>query len=133
MRNFLYGLAACGMGFLVLPAAFYPIIAFGRRVRRFSTGCQEAMAELNVFLHETFSGAKIVKIFTMEDYEKNRFKDKTEKLFRLEIKSVVAKSLSSPIMEFLGGVGIAFIIWFGGSRVISGASTTGTFSLFSLL
>lgn len=116
--------------FLVLPAAFYPIVAFGRRVRRFSTGCQEAMAELNVFLHETFSGAKIVKIFTMEDYEKNRFKDKTEKLFRLEIKSVVAKSLSSPIMEFLGGVGIAFIIWFGGSRVISGASTTGTFFSF---
>ncbi|MBF0302655.1 MAG: ABC transporter ATP-binding protein [Desulfamplus sp.] len=116
--------------FLVLPVAFYPIVAFGRRVRRFSTGCQEAMAELNVFLHETFSGAKVVKIFTMEDYEKQRFRDKTEKLFRLEIKSVVAKSLSSPVMEFLGGVGIAFIIWFGGSRVISGASTTGTFFSF---
>ncbi|MBF0230761.1 MAG: ATP-binding cassette domain-containing protein [Desulfamplus sp.] len=116
--------------FLVLPVAFYPIIAFGRRVRRFSTGCQEAMAEINVFLHETFSGIKVVKIFTMESYEKERFKEKTDTLFRLEMKSVVAKSLSSPIMEFLGGVGIAFIIWFGGSRVISGVSTTGTFFSF---
>ncbi|MBF0377070.1 MAG: ATP-binding cassette domain-containing protein [Desulfamplus sp.] len=116
--------------FLVLPAAFYPIVAFGRRVRRFSTGCQEAMAEINVFLHETFSGIKVVKIFTMESYEKERFKEKTDALFRLEMKSVVAKSLSSPIMEFLGGVGIAFIIWFGGSRVISGISTTGTFFSF---
>ncbi|MBF0572425.1 MAG: ABC transporter ATP-binding protein [Desulfamplus sp.] len=116
--------------FLVLPIAFYPIVAFGRRVRRFSTGCQEAMAEINVFLHETFSGIKVVKIFTMESYEKERFKEKTDTLFRLEMKSVVAKSLSSPIMEFLGGVGIAFIIWFGGSRVISGVSTTGTFFSF---
>lgn len=116
--------------FLILPAAFYPIVAFGRRVRRFSTGCQEAMADLNVFLHETFSGVKVVKIFTMESYEKRRFREKSDRMFRLEMKSVVAKSLSSPIMEFLGGVGIAFIIWFGGSRVISGASTTGTFFSF---
>lgn len=116
--------------FLILPVAFYPIVAFGRRVRRFSTGCQEAMADLTVFLHETFSGAKVVKIFTMESYEKRRFRDKTDLLFRLEMKSVIAKSLSSPVMEFVGGLGIAFIIWFGGSRVISGASTTGTFFSF---
>ena len=116
--------------FLILPAAFYPIVIFGKRVRRFSTGCQEAMADLSVFLHETFTGTKVVKIFTMEEFEKKRFRVKTDKLFSLEIKSGVAKSLSSPVMEFLGGFGIAFIIWFGGSRVISGASTTGTFFSF---
>jgi len=116
--------------FIVLPAAFYPVVIFGRRVRRFSTGRQQAMADLNVFLHETFAGSKIVKIFTREAYEKKRFYKKSETLFRLEMKSVIAKSLSSPVMEFLGGIGIAFIIWFGGSRVISGASTTGTFFSF---
>ncbi len=116
--------------FLILPAAFYPIVIFGKRVRRFSTGCQEAMADLSVFLHETFTGTKVVKIFTMEEFEKKRFRVKTDNLFSLEIKSGVAKSLSSPVMEFLGGFGIAFIIWFGGSRVISGASTTGTFFSF---
>ena len=116
--------------FIVLPFAFYPIVLFGRRVRRFSTGCQEAMADLNVFLHETFSGIKVVKIFTMELFEKKRFKNKTQELFRLEMKSTIAKSLSSPVMEFVGGIGIAFIIWFGGSRVISGASTPGTFFSF---
>jgi len=116
--------------FIVLPAAFYPVLIFGRRVRRFSTGRQQAMADLNVFLHETFAGSKIVKTFTREAYEKERFHKKSETLFRLEMKSVVAKSLSSPVMEFLGGIGIAFIIWFGGSRVISGASTTGTFFSF---
>ena len=116
--------------FLVLPAAFYPVFIFGRKVRKFSTGCQETMADLNSFLHETFSGTKVVKIFTMEEFEKRRFRKKADDLFRLEMKSVMAKALSSPVMEFLGGLGIAFIIWFGGSRVVSGASTPGTFFSF---
>ncbi|MBI9092387.1 MAG: lipid A export permease/ATP-binding protein MsbA [Desulfobacterium sp.] len=116
--------------FVVLPVAFYPILVFGRRVRRFSTGCQEAMADLTVFLHETFSGTKVIKIFTLEAFEKERFRKKAQALFRLEMKATIAKSLSSPVMEFVGGIGIAFIIWFGGSRVISGASTPGTFFSF---
>ena len=115
---------------IILPVAFLPIVQFGRRVRRVSTGCQESMADLNSFLHETFSGNKIVKAFGMEAYEKQRFHEKTRSLFHLEMKAVIARSLSSPIMEFLAGLGIAFIIWYGGYRVISGESTAGTFFSF---
>jgi len=116
--------------FVVLPLAFYPIVLFGRRVRKFSTGTQETMADLNSFLHETFTGSKIIKIFNLQVFEKKRFKEKTEILFKLEMKKVIAKALSSPVMEFLGGLGIAFIIWFGGMRVINGTSTPGTFFSF---
>jgi subfamily B ATP-binding cassette protein MsbA len=116
--------------FLVLPLAFVPLVEFGRRVRRVSTGCQESMADLSSFLHETFAGNKIVKAFGMESYEKKRFFEKTLHLFKIEMKAVVARSLSSPIMEFLAGLGIAFIIWYGGSKVISGTSTAGTFFSF---
>jgi len=116
--------------FIILPVAFFPIVEFGRRVRRISTGWQEAMADLNSFLHETFAGNKIVKAFGMESYEKKRFFNKTLDLFKLEMKGVVARSLSSPIMEFLGGLGIAFIIWYGGYKVITGSSTAGTFFSF---
>ncbi|MEW5909248.1 MAG: ABC transporter transmembrane domain-containing protein [Thermodesulfobacteriota bacterium] len=115
---------------VILPIAFYPIVEFGRRVRRVSTGCQEAMADLSSFLHETFVGNKIIKAFGMESYEKKRFFEKTATLFRLEMKAVIARSLSSPIMEFLGGLGIAFIIGYGGYRVITGTSTPGTFFSF---
>ena len=116
--------------FIILPVAFFPIVEFGRRVRRISTGWQEAMADLNSFLHETLAGNKIVKAFGMESYEKKRFFNKTLDLFKLEMKAVVARSLSSPIMEFLGGLGIAFIIWYGGYKVITGSSTAGTFFSF---
>ncbi|MBT8340769.1 MAG: lipid A export permease/ATP-binding protein MsbA [Desulfatitalea sp.] len=116
--------------FVVLPLAFWPIFELGRRVRRVSTGCQEAMADLNAFLHETFAGNKIVKAFNMQQHEKERFFERTRRLFRLEIKGVVIRSLSSPIMEFFGGLAIAFVIWYGGSEVLSGKTTPGTFISF---
>jgi subfamily B ATP-binding cassette protein MsbA len=115
---------------LVLPVAFLPIIYFGRRVRRTSTGCQEAMADISAFMHETFAGHKIVKAFGMEPHEKKRFFDKTRHLFRLEMKETKARVISSPINLFLGGLGAAVIVWFGGSRVISGTYTAGTFFSF---
>ncbi len=114
----------------ILPLAFYPVVEVGRRVRRVSTGCQECMADMNSFLHETFAGNKIVKAFGMEEYEKQRFFNKTKALFRIEMKNVATKALSSPVMEILGGLGVAFIIWYGGYRVINGTSSPGTFFSF---
>ena len=118
------------LAMLILPLAYFPVVGIGRRVRRYSTGCQEAMARISMFLHETFAGNKIVKAFGMEAFEKKRFYRKTDDLFELEMKETRVRSLSSPIMELLGGLGVAFVIWFGGSRGIQGSYTTGTFISF---
>ena len=118
------------IAFVVMPLAFLPVVELGRRVRRVSTGCQEAMADLNSFLHETFAGNKIVKAFGMENHEKERFFERTQKLFKLEVRGVVIRSLSSPVMEFFAGLGIAFVIWYGGWEVIQGKTTPGTFISF---
>lgn len=115
---------------LVLPAAFIPIVIFGRRVRRTSTGCQEAMADISAFMHETFSGNKIVKGFGMETYEKKRFFDKTARLFSMEMLETRARVITSPINLFLGGLAAALIIWYGGLKVVSGTYTAGTFFSF---
>jgi ATP-binding cassette, subfamily B, bacterial MsbA len=116
--------------FIVLPLAAFPIFHFGRRIRRVRLGAQEAMADLNAFLHETLMGTKIVKAFGMENYEKRRFADKSRKIFRLEMKEAKVRAMSSPMMEFLGGLGIAFIIWYGGIQVIAGTYSFGTFMSF---
>jgi subfamily B ATP-binding cassette protein MsbA len=116
--------------FIVLPVAAFPIFHFGRKVRRVRRGTQESTADMNAFLHETFVGAKIVKAFGMEDYEKKRFLKKSRDIFRLEMKETGVKALSSPFMEFLGGLGIAFIIWYGGMHVIAGTYSFGTFMSF---
>ena len=115
---------------VVLPMAWFPIVVLGRKVRRVTTGTQEAMADLTSSLHETFAGNKIIKAFGMEAYEKKQFFKKTLNLFKLEVKTIRFKALSSPIMEFLGGFGIAIVIWYGGSKVIAGTSTAGNFFSF---
>jgi subfamily B ATP-binding cassette protein MsbA len=118
------------LAMVVLPIAFYPIVVFGRRIRKVSTGRQEAMAEMTSFLHETLAGNKIVKAFGAEPYEKQRLNEKSRRLFKFEMKSVKYRSLTSPVMEFLGGLGGAGVIWYGGYNVITGASTPGTFFSF---
>lgn len=116
--------------FAILPAAVYPIVHYGRKVRKVTTGCQESMADLTAMLQETFTGAKVVKAFGMENYEKDKFKSLTSRLFNLEVKNARAKNMSSPIMEVIAGLAIAFVIWFGGSSVIKGTYTTGQFISF---
>ena len=118
------------IAFVVVPIAFYPIVKLGRRIRKVSTGTQESVAEMSSFLHETFAGNKIVKAFGQEEYEKQRFFKKSYTLFKYEMKKVKARALSTPVMEVCGGLGIAFIVWYGGHGVINGTSTTGTFFSF---
>jgi len=115
---------------VVLPFAYFPIVELGRRTRKVSKGYQEAMAEMTSFLHETFAGNKIVKAFGAEAFEKSRFFKKTRRLFKLEMKTIKYRALTSPIMESLGGIGAALVIWYGGYKVIVGSSTPGTFFSF---
>jgi len=118
------------LAMLVLPIAVFPIVKFGRKLRKISTQSQKTMADISVHLHETLSGNRIIKAFNTEDYEIERFSQQVRKFFQLTMKDVSIKSMSSPIMEFLGGIGIASIIWYGGYNVIKGYSTPGTFFSF---
>jgi subfamily B ATP-binding cassette protein MsbA len=115
---------------VVLPFAFFPVVKFGRMLRRISTKSQESMGDISVILHETISGSRIVKAFGMEEYEKERFNRVNIRYFRYLMKSVMVRALSSPMMEFLGGIAIVFVILYGGYRVIQGVSTPGEFFSF---
>lgn len=119
------------IAFVVLPFAIYPIVSFGKRLRKVSTKTQKEMARLTNFLHETVTGQRIVKAFCMEEYENQRFNEENNTLFRIILKRYKIRALSSPIMETLGGIAIAVIIWYGGSEVISGRSTPGNFFSFT--
>ncbi len=115
---------------LVFPLAVYPIAQFGRRMRRIATESQVSMGDLVSILQETITGNRIVKAFGMEEHENRRFAQENERQFKLAMKSVTVRAISSPLMEFLGGVGIAAIIFYGGWQVIAGTSTPGTFFSF---
>jgi subfamily B ATP-binding cassette protein MsbA len=114
----------------VFPLAVYPIAKFGQKMRQVATRTQVTLGSLMTLLQETISGTRIVKAFSMEEYENRRFSGENERLFRLNLKSVSINAVSSPFMEFLGGLGISAIIFYGGYQVIHGQSTPGTFFSF---
>lgn len=118
------------MSLTFLPLASISIYFFGKRFRTLSTQSQETMAAASNFLHETISGHNIVKAFCRENYENNHFRKIITRLFRTFIRDAQARSLSHPLMEILGGLGIAMILWYGGKQVIAGESTPGTFFSF---
>ncbi|MDI6776694.1 MAG: lipid A export permease/ATP-binding protein MsbA [Syntrophales bacterium] len=115
---------------VIFPLTIYPIAKFGKKMRKLATRTQVTIGSLTTLLQETISGMRIVKAFVREDYENKRFAGENENLFKLALKSVSIGAISSPFMEFLGGVGIAAIIFYGGYQVISGNSTPGTFFSF---
>ncbi len=118
------------IAFFVFPAAVLPIIYIGRRIRKISTSTQSEIGSFASLLNQIFQGARYVKAYTMQKYEKKRAKKIVEDLFNLIYKSVRIRSRTRPILETLGGIAIALVIFYGGSKVISGATTPGTFFSF---
>jgi ATP-binding cassette, subfamily B, bacterial MsbA len=118
------------IGFLIFPLAIIPIKEFGKRLRKFSRKSQQRMGSITTFLHETIAGNRIVKAFNMEEYEERRFAEENDRFFKIVLKRVKIRALSHPLMELLGGIGVAIIIWVGGYRVIQGELTPGDFFSF---
>ena len=120
---------AC-IAFIILPLAAIPIVKFGKKLRKFSIKGQIRMGFITSLLQETISGNRIVKAFTMEDYEYRRFSAENDRFFKVLMKRQKIRALSSPVVEALGGLGIAGIVLVGGYGVIQGNSTPGTFGSF---
>ena len=115
---------------VVFPLALLPVKELGKRIRKFSHKSFQRMGSLTTFLHETITGNRIVKAFNMEEYEKSRFAAENYRFFKTIFKRVKIRAVSRPLMELLGGIGIALIIWVGGYSVIRGELTPGTFFSF---
>ncbi|MEE9505217.1 MAG: ATP-binding cassette domain-containing protein, partial [Thermodesulfobacteriota bacterium] len=82
------------------------------------------------FLFETISGIRIVKAFGMEEYEHRRFSEENFRFFKIRLRRLRIRALATPIMELIGGVASAGILYYGGYSVIKGYMTTGDFFSF---
>jgi len=115
---------------IFIPMASVPIVKFGKIFRRLSVTIQEETANTSSMMHESITGAPVVKAFGMEDYETSRFRRQVTKLYDVLMEKASYYRFQHPLMEGIGGFGIVMIIWFGGKAVITGESTPGTFFSF---
>src|SRR5207302_5842028 len=98
--------------FLVLvPIAVFILTRVGRLMKRATRRLLERMANLYKILQESFLGIRVVKGFTMEPYERRRFRTAAKDYCQRAVWVVNLEALASPIIEFLGvaAVGAAFL------------------------
>jgi len=117
---------------VVTPLAVIPLAAFSRQVKKKSLVGQKKMSQIYNLLHETITGNKIVKAFTTEEFEVKKFLQATASYLKTSMKLAWIGSLSSPFMEFIGGVVGAFILYVGTRRIVQGAISPGDFGSFIL-
>ncbi|MDR2504458.1 MAG: ABC transporter ATP-binding protein/permease, partial [Deltaproteobacteria bacterium] len=115
---------------VALPLAFFPFIYFGRKLRRLGRDGQAIYADAAVLLNEILSGIRVVKAFSTEKSEGERFDRENKRLLKVSIRQAVAGECSSAVMELVGAVGIGLVLFIGGLQVIEGKSTPGTFMSF---
>jgi len=118
------------VSFVIAPLAVVPLAAFSRQLKKKGRQSQVKMAHIYNILHETITGNKIVKAFTMEEFELKKFFQATLSYFRINLKLAWIASLSSPFMEFVGGVAGAFILFVGTSRIAQRFISPGDFGAF---
>ena len=112
---------------LVLPFIAYLISRIGKRVRKESTEIQQRSSDIYTRLKETLSGINIIKSFTAERIEMNRFSSIVSSLYNAAIRRARFAALLPPIIECLGAISIASVFGLGCWQVIQGNLTIGWF------
>ena len=117
-------------GLVVLPLAIYPLSVLAKKMKKLSFKSQESNSDITTSLNESFNNIEIIKANSTEKIEMTKFSVHNMIFFKYNMKSVKTNELTSPVMEIIGAFAFAAVILVGGSKVISGEITTGTFSSF---
>ena len=115
---------------IVLPIAVYPILAIGKKLKKYSRRSQEKNADVLSRLTEVFNNSEIIKANAAQKFEIERFSIQNRQFFKINMKSVYVGDIVSPFMEIVGATGLAAVIFVGGREVYNGNMSVGEFTAF---
>ena len=115
---------------IVIPLAIFPLMKIAKRLKKYSHRSQSKNADVVTRLTEVFNNSEIIKANATEEFELERFSEQNWQFFKINMKTVYVSALVSPIMEILGVVGLAAVIYVGGHEVFDGKMTVGEFTAF---
>lgn len=119
------------VAFLVLPLCVLPAMVIGRRIKKYTSNALQAMGFFTTTLQEAFAGIKVIKAFGRESAHGDVFRKENLNFYHFMRKVIKYDSATAPIIEILASLGSAAVLWYGVSRVLSGAMTQG--ELFSIV
>ncbi len=109
------------------PIVGWIVSSASKRFKRISKNIQKAMGGLTQNTQEVVEGYKVIKTFGGEAYELERFNQEAKKNRTQNIKMVATKAVSTPLIQLVAGVALAFVIYFAGKQLSVGDLTPGDF------
>jgi ABC-type multidrug transport system fused ATPase/permease subunit len=115
---------------VTIPFLLFTTSSFSKRVRPMWKAVREQNGVLTSVLQENLSGLRVVRGFSREEYEEEKFGAEVQKFFDINVTMARVRAFFMPLASLISSVGIVIIIWYGGRQVITGALTLGTVLAF---
>ncbi|HEX8475659.1 MAG TPA: ABC transporter ATP-binding protein [Pyrinomonadaceae bacterium] len=118
---------------VTVPLLFAATTWFRKHARRGYDMVRTRLARINAFFQEHLSGAQTVQIFNREQKSLKQFHDINDDYRNANVETIFYYSVFFPLVDLIGAVGIALIIWYGGWRVMQNTSGNEVLSLGALV
>ncbi len=116
------------MALTLLPFIAYSTRKFGKRVKTKRKKAQRKLSFLTQKVGENILGARIIKVFNREKTKIENFKSENKRYYRDLLKVEMIKEATKLVTDIATGIGIAIILWYGGSLVVKNIITAGDFA-----
>jgi ATP-binding cassette, subfamily B, multidrug efflux pump len=103
---------------LTVPLLWTATTWFRKGARKGYDMVRTRIARINAFLQEHFAGAQTVQIFNAETKSVTKFQEINADYRKANLDTIFYYAVFFPLVDFIGAVGIALIIWYGGYRVM---------------
>ncbi|MEI7815960.1 MAG: ABC transporter ATP-binding protein [Desulfuromonadales bacterium] len=116
--------------FIVIPLTAYPAQLIGKKIKNAARRSLDVMGGIGVILQESYSGIKVIKAFGLENEAIKRFHQQNGEYLHQLKRYIKYSSLATPISEMITSLGIAAVVYVGGSQVLSGRMSASEFFSF---
>jgi subfamily B ATP-binding cassette protein MsbA len=116
----------------VAPALFVVVYTFTRRIKQASRAVRKKQGEIASVVHEVLSSIRVVKAFSREHYEQERFEKQSLETVETALRARSLKAKLAPIVEVIVAAGTCLVLWYGVRLVLAGDITAGSLLVFLL-
>ncbi|TLD90133.1 ABC transporter ATP-binding protein [Helicobacter sp. MIT 03-1616] len=118
------------IGLIVIPLALIPLNLIIKKLKKYSRSIQEKNADITSKLNEIFNNIEVIKASNGEELEHKSFFAQNLQFFKISMKAVRVGELTTPLMELLGAIMLAVVIYMAISDINSGVLSAAQFSSF---
>ena len=115
---------------IMLPFIFLLNYRYMRITRPIYQEVRNRFGFINSIIQQNIVGMKVVRVFTNEELERDKFMKENKTYFDLNVEAARQTSIYQPLIAFIMSLGVAIMYWYGGGEVVRGTLTLGSLLVF---